>query len=117
VSTSASDGGELRRHLGVFDAVVIGLESMIGAGISASLGPAAWTEGSIDRVRSQCWVSARSMTHVAARNCTAIDEAETSEAARCSALSEPPSTSPRWLVQVQIDPPVQLGTTPKPSFH
>jgi amino acid transporter len=32
---------ELRRTLGVFDAVVIGLGSMIGAGIFAALGPAA----------------------------------------------------------------------------
>jgi APA family basic amino acid/polyamine antiporter len=40
--TSASaEAGELRRHLGVFDAVVIGLGSMIGAGIFAALAPAA----------------------------------------------------------------------------
>lgn len=37
---------ELRRHLGVFDAVVIGLGSMIGAGIFASLAPAASAAGS-----------------------------------------------------------------------
>ncbi|MFI0776910.1 APC family permease [Streptomyces sp. NPDC021212] len=38
--------GELRRHLGVFDAVVIGLGAMIGAGIFAALGPAAAAAGS-----------------------------------------------------------------------
>ena len=37
---------ELRRSLGVFDAVVIGLGSMIGAGIFAALGPAAKAAGS-----------------------------------------------------------------------
>ncbi|TXR99744.1 amino acid permease [Streptomyces sp. col6] len=37
---------ELKRHLGVFDAVVIGLGSMIGAGIFASLAPAAGAAGS-----------------------------------------------------------------------
>jgi amino acid transporter len=37
---------ELRRSLGVFDAVVIGLGSMIGAGIFAALGPAAQAAGS-----------------------------------------------------------------------
>jgi amino acid transporter len=37
---------ELRRTLGVFDAVVIGLGSMIGAGIFAALGPAAHAAGS-----------------------------------------------------------------------
>jgi APA family basic amino acid/polyamine antiporter len=41
-----SDGNELRRSLGVFDAVVIGLGSMIGAGIFAALGPAARAAGS-----------------------------------------------------------------------
>jgi amino acid transporter len=44
-----SDNGtndELRRSLGVFDAVVIGLGSMIGAGIFAALGPAARAAGS-----------------------------------------------------------------------
>lgn len=39
-------GGPLRRHLGVFDAVVIGLGSMIGAGIFAALAPAAGAGGS-----------------------------------------------------------------------
>ncbi|GAB1811086.1 APC family permease [Mycobacterium sp. MUNTM1] len=39
-------GGELRRSLGVFDAVVIGLGSMMGAGIFAALGPAARAAGS-----------------------------------------------------------------------
>jgi APA family basic amino acid/polyamine antiporter len=38
--------GELKRHLGVFDAVVIGLGSMIGAGIFAALAPAADAAGS-----------------------------------------------------------------------
>lgn len=38
--------GELRRSLGVFDAVVIGLGSMMGAGIFAALGPAARAAGS-----------------------------------------------------------------------
>lgn len=38
--------GELRRSLGVFDAVVIGLGSMLGAGIFAALGPAARAAGS-----------------------------------------------------------------------
>jgi APA family basic amino acid/polyamine antiporter len=37
---------ELRRSLGVFDAVMIGLGSMIGAGIFAALGPAARAAGS-----------------------------------------------------------------------
>jgi basic amino acid/polyamine antiporter, APA family len=37
---------ELRRRLGVFDAVVIGLGSMIGAGIFAALAPAAHAAGS-----------------------------------------------------------------------
>ena len=41
-----SDPGELRRTLGLFDAVVIGLGSMIGAGIFAALGPAAQAAGS-----------------------------------------------------------------------
>ncbi|MFJ9827256.1 APC family permease [Streptomyces sp. NPDC101160] len=36
---------ELRRTLGVFDAVVIGLGSMVGAGIFAALGPAAHAAG------------------------------------------------------------------------
>src|SRR5258707_1000255 len=39
-------GGELRRRLGVFDAVVIGLGSMMGAGIFAALAPAARAAGS-----------------------------------------------------------------------
>ncbi|MEU8567648.1 APC family permease [Streptomyces pathocidini] len=38
--------GELRRRLGVFDAVVIGLGSMLGAGIFAALAPAARAAGS-----------------------------------------------------------------------
>jgi basic amino acid/polyamine antiporter, APA family len=36
---------ELRRRLGLFDAVVIGLGSMIGAGIFAALAPAAQAAG------------------------------------------------------------------------
>jgi APA family basic amino acid/polyamine antiporter len=36
----------LRRRLGSFDAVVIGLGSMIGAGIFAALAPAARAAGS-----------------------------------------------------------------------
>ncbi|MFC8200314.1 APC family permease [Streptomyces sp. NPDC057298] len=43
---SPSSGAELRRTLGVGDAVVIGLGSMIGAGIFAALGPAARAAGS-----------------------------------------------------------------------
>ncbi|MCX4410895.1 MULTISPECIES: APC family permease [unclassified Streptomyces] len=39
-------GSELRRTLGVGDAVVIGLGSMVGAGIFAALGPAARVAGS-----------------------------------------------------------------------
>ncbi|GGT31773.1 amino acid transporter [Streptomyces purpureus] len=37
---------ELRRSLGVFDAVVVGLGSMVGAGIFVALGPAAQEAGS-----------------------------------------------------------------------
>ncbi|MGW2225459.1 APC family permease [Streptomyces formicae] len=37
---------ELRRTLGVFDAVVIGLGSMVGAGVFVALGPAAGAAGS-----------------------------------------------------------------------
>ncbi|MEU8519812.1 amino acid permease [Streptomyces sp. NBC_01216] len=37
---------QLRRSLGVFDAVVIGLGSMVGAGVFAALGPAARAAGS-----------------------------------------------------------------------
>jgi amino acid transporter len=48
-ANTAPAGGtneELRRTLGVFDAVVIGLGSMIGAGIFGALGPAAHAAGS-----------------------------------------------------------------------
>jgi basic amino acid/polyamine antiporter, APA family len=45
-STSTGTPDELRRRLGVFDAVVIGLGSMIGAGIFAALAPAAHAAGS-----------------------------------------------------------------------
>ncbi|WP_262700282.1 MULTISPECIES: APC family permease [Streptomyces] len=44
VNTPAGPG-ELRRRLGVFDAVVVGLGSMIGAGIFGALGPAAREAG------------------------------------------------------------------------
>ncbi|MFE7269254.1 APC family permease [Streptomyces sp. NPDC057623] len=43
---SGSTPSELRRTLGVGDAVVIGLGSMVGAGIFAALGPAARAAGS-----------------------------------------------------------------------
>ncbi|MCT7658641.1 APC family permease [Mycobacterium deserti] len=42
---STPDGPALRRRLGIFDAVIIGLGSMIGAGIFAALGPAAASAG------------------------------------------------------------------------
>ncbi|MGW3074099.1 MULTISPECIES: APC family permease [unclassified Kitasatospora] len=45
-SPTVAAPGELRRHLGVFDAVVIGLGSMIGAGVFAALAPAAGAAGS-----------------------------------------------------------------------
>ncbi|MBD0672921.1 APC family permease, partial [Streptomyces sp. CBMA156] len=45
-SAPPSRPGELRRHLGVSDAVVIGLGSMIGAGVFAALAPAAGAAGS-----------------------------------------------------------------------
>ncbi|MEU9125858.1 APC family permease [Streptomyces sp. NPDC048506] len=41
-----AQGGGLQRRLGVFDAVTIGLGSMIGAGIFAALAPAAGAAGS-----------------------------------------------------------------------
>ncbi len=46
--STKSEGSDpqLQRRLGVFDAVVIGLGSMIGAGIFAALGPAAAAAGS-----------------------------------------------------------------------
>ncbi|MCI3276297.1 APC family permease [Streptomyces cylindrosporus] len=44
--TQPGSAAELRRTLGVGDAVVIGLGSMIGAGIFAALGPAARAAGS-----------------------------------------------------------------------
>ncbi|BDM69736.1 putative transporter [Streptomyces nigrescens] len=43
---SSSGSGELKRRLGVSDAVVIGLGSMIGAGLFAAFGPAAGAAGS-----------------------------------------------------------------------
>ncbi|WP_032795392.1 APC family permease, partial [Streptomyces sp. HCCB10043] len=43
---AAGAPGELQRHIGVPDAVMIGLGSMIGAGIFASLAPAARAAGS-----------------------------------------------------------------------
>ncbi|WP_037853684.1 APC family permease [Streptomyces sp. NRRL S-340] len=45
-SQTAGSSGELSRRLGVFDAVVIGLGSMVGAGIFAALAPAASAAGS-----------------------------------------------------------------------
>ncbi|GAA4990622.1 APC family permease [Kitasatospora paranensis] len=45
-TTASAEAGELERHLGVLDAVVIGLGSMIGAGIFAALAPAARAAGS-----------------------------------------------------------------------
>ncbi|WP_433226784.1 APC family permease [Microtetraspora malaysiensis] len=45
-TTAAAVPDELRRRLGLFDAVVIGLGSMIGAGIFAALSPAARAAGS-----------------------------------------------------------------------
>ncbi|MFE7751875.1 APC family permease [Streptomyces sp. NPDC057428] len=45
-TTTSAEAGELRRHLGVFDAVVVGLGSMLGAGIFAALAPAASAAGS-----------------------------------------------------------------------
>ncbi|MFJ4484799.1 APC family permease [Streptomyces longwoodensis] len=44
--TPSGSTAELRRTLGLGDAVVIGLGSMVGAGIFAALGPAARTAGS-----------------------------------------------------------------------
>ncbi len=47
MSTESQDNPpQLQRRLGIFDAVVIGLGSMIGAGIFAALGPAAAAAGS-----------------------------------------------------------------------
>ncbi|MFG2193142.1 APC family permease [Streptomyces sp. NPDC048639] len=43
---SPDEGSPLRRRLGLFDAVVIGLGSMVGAGIFAALAPAAAAAGS-----------------------------------------------------------------------
>jgi APA family basic amino acid/polyamine antiporter len=45
-TTSTAAEGQLARRLGLFDAVVIGLGSMIGAGIFAALAPAAAAAGS-----------------------------------------------------------------------
>ncbi|WP_432074683.1 APC family permease [Streptomyces wuyuanensis] len=45
-AAAATGSGELRRRLGVTDAVLIGLGSMIGAGIFAALAPAARAAGS-----------------------------------------------------------------------
>ncbi|NKY35006.1 amino acid permease [Nocardia speluncae] len=45
-TSAAGDPGELRRSLGVTDAVVIGLGAMLGAGIFAALAPAARAAGS-----------------------------------------------------------------------
>ncbi|MEU3454661.1 APC family permease [Micromonospora sp. NPDC006766] len=45
-ATTAAASGELRRRLGTFDAVVIGLGAMIGAGIFSAFAPAARAAGS-----------------------------------------------------------------------
>lgn len=45
-TSAAGEPGELRRSLGVTDAVVIGLGAMLGAGIFAALAPAARAAGS-----------------------------------------------------------------------
>ncbi|KUJ68120.1 transporter [Streptomyces albus subsp. albus] len=45
-SAAPAGAGGLKRHLGVFDAVVIGLGSMIGAGVFAAPAPAAAAAGS-----------------------------------------------------------------------
>src|SRR5690606_22149702 len=45
-TSAAGEPGELRRSLGVADAVVIGLGAMLGAGIFAALAPAARAAGS-----------------------------------------------------------------------
>jgi ZIP family zinc transporter len=46
MSTAPAGPAGLQRHLGLFDAVVIGLGSMIGAGVFAALAPAAAAAGS-----------------------------------------------------------------------
>lgn len=46
MSSTSTAGNQLARRLGLFDAVVIGLGSMIGAGIFAALAPAAAAAGS-----------------------------------------------------------------------
>jgi basic amino acid/polyamine antiporter, APA family len=46
MSAASAGSGQLQRHLGVFDAVVIGLGSMIGAGVFSALAPAARASGS-----------------------------------------------------------------------
>ncbi|MER6977102.1 hypothetical protein ABT317_08725, partial [Streptomyces carpinensis] len=48
-SASPTSGAGLRRSLGVGDAVVIGLGSMVGAGIFAALGPAARAHARLPR--------------------------------------------------------------------
>ncbi|MDR7304620.1 APC family permease [Haloactinomyces albus] len=45
-ATSAESSPQLARRLGVFDAVVLGLGSMLGAGVFAAFGPAAAAAGS-----------------------------------------------------------------------
>ena len=44
-TTSTAAGGELARRLGLSDAVLIGLGSMIGAGVFAAVAPAAAAAG------------------------------------------------------------------------
>lgn len=42
---TATSATRLARRLGTFDAVIIGLGSMIGAGVFAAIGPAAGAAG------------------------------------------------------------------------
>jgi APA family basic amino acid/polyamine antiporter len=46
VSTDGAPGSALERRLGTFDAAVIGVGSMVGAGVFAAIGPAAESAGS-----------------------------------------------------------------------
>ena len=71
-TTSTAAGGQLARRLGVFDAVIIGLGSMIGAGIFAVLAPAAAAAGSgllpgLAAAAVVAYCNARSSARLAAR--------------------------------------------------
>ena len=46
MSTDGAPGSALERRLGTFDAAVIGVGSMVGAGVFAAIGPAAESAGS-----------------------------------------------------------------------